>query len=55
MRKKLCAAALVLALWTGSAAAAQQTIAIGPQQSGAPLGEESLVAYDVALTGFPDY
>lgn len=55
MRKKLSAAALALALWTGSAAAAEQTIAIGPQQSGAPLGVESLVAYDVALTGFPDY
>lgn len=55
MRNILGAAALALALaWTG-AAAVEQTIAIGAQQSGAPLGVESLVAYDVALTGFPDY
>ena len=35
--------------------ATEQTIGIGPQRNEAPAGEESLVAYDVALTGFADY
>lgn len=55
MRNELGAVLLALLLEWAGAAAAEQTIAIGPQQSGAPLGVESLVAYDVALTGFPDY
>lgn len=33
----------------------EQTIEIGRQRGEAPLGTESLVCYDVALTGFADY
>ncbi len=36
-------------------AGAEQTIEIGRQRGDAPLGTESLVCYDVALTGFADY